>query len=259
MIPRPLPLAESFIADAAEEDPRAPVFGERPNIAVHRREDCAAYPFCLQRAAAENWPGFSCAECCPTRVLQFLDLDPREIQRRPALWSRRPGPLVEGGALWDAAVRHALCALYRGREAPPLLVVSPQGERHPGDPRPRRRRGLYNGRAWLEAALRLGLDSVQCAEVGRASCPWCGRQEALIAEPEGYVNRRGTCTTCYRGVLARGAGVVLVKVRDWELEEEAAAARRELAPEPATPAFLGGVTLAAAGLAVAVQQLLPWG
>lgn len=76
---RPTRVARSFYnpmwKDDAEEDERA--FREAlVLVEKHRNLDCPAYDRCLNHAACQRWPAFSCGQC-PHRTDNLSVLQPK--------------------------------------------------------------------------------------------------------------------------------------------------------------------------------------
>jgi len=197
LVAAPVPLAEPF-ATAATGWNACLRYAEE--TAPHRREDCAAYAACLNRAGIEGWRGFSCLTCSSySRELRpfVVTIPLREIRKK----GRRERPeSLEG---WKEAYAAARSSIEAGDD-PPILTIAARGRG--GGHLGRGQRDLFGRRPWLLAAVDLGVQVAQVVQVERGGCPICSRQEALPGHSPPQLNILAYCRACKGIVVAR---------RDW--------------------------------------------
>lgn len=89
MTPQPHRLGTSFLPAHATDDPNVPVDEEVMDRALelvekHRNLDCMSYDRCLNHAAVQGWPSFSCTRC-PHRSGELSQVEPllKDEKRSP--------------------------------------------------------------------------------------------------------------------------------------------------------------------------------
>ncbi len=161
---------------------------------IHRRE-CAAYSACLARAAAERWPGMSCAACEAGSLSWRKEWTTELPLYQIGIRGHAADELVDRSVLWW------LKALRRGLPLPHLAVTAESDH-------------LLDNRVLIAAADEVHVRALRTIRVGVAPCP-----SQRHATPE-YINRRGYCRRCGAHLVAVGPRVVAIKGRDTEQRQE---------------------------------------